>query len=136
MCACARRVPQVPSALARRVHAFFNYESTKLIREQEEALLQVCLHSVPVQLLQLACHVQPSGTPMLPLVAAAPCPLPPCAQDLPFKLRSRFLQHAYADTLARFPPFSRLRPDLLIDVISQIKVSPLALALTLRLAAP
>lgn len=72
---------QVPSALARRVRAFFNYESTKVIREDEEALLQ----------------------------------------DLPFKLRSRFLQHAYVDTLSRLPCFVRLRPDILIDVIAQLK---------------
>jgi hypothetical protein len=34
---------QIPSALARRVRAFFNYESTKLIRGDEEGLLQVCV---------------------------------------------------------------------------------------------
>jgi hypothetical protein len=33
---------QIPSGLGRRVRAFFNYESTKLIREDEHGLLQVC----------------------------------------------------------------------------------------------
>lgn len=33
-----------------------------------------------------------------------------------------WLQHIYADAFARFPPFQRLRPDILIDIISQLKV--------------
>lgn len=44
---------QVPSALARRVRAFFNYESTKLIRDQEDDMLADLPFKLRSRLLQV-----------------------------------------------------------------------------------
>ncbi len=40
---------------------------------------------------------------------------------LPFKLRSRMLQHFYADMLSRVPAINRLPPHILIEFVSQLK---------------
>ena len=41
--------------------------------------------------------------------------------ELPFKLRSRMLQHFYADMLSRVPAINRLPPHILIELVSQLK---------------
>ena len=51
-------------------------------------------------------------------------PLPPAtaaSQVLPYKLRSRMLQHSFSEVLSRMPALDMLRPDLLIDVVDLLK---------------